>query len=138
MKDDRETSQSSAIPTPVGEASIWQLIDREATLRRLGNDESLFLQLVDFFLEDHPPLMEHLESAIAEHDATKMERAAHSLKGLTSNLGATAVTQWAAGLETSGRQNDLSQATVLHQGLKTELTTLVQALKRHRSIPSNS
>lgn len=113
-------------------ASIWQFIDRDATLARLANDQALFDDLVTFFLEDHGPMMEKLGVAVTQRNAPAVERAAHSLKGLAANLGATEMSAIAATLETMGRENNLIEVGPAHDALKAELPRLVFALRAYQ------
>jgi len=112
---------------------VWELIDRSATLERLANDESLFRELVDFFLADHGPLVTALETAVVQRDAPALERAAHSLKGLAANLGAVAVADVAAELEGAGRQKTWPPVETALPRLQRELPRLVGALNRYRA-----
>jgi HPt (histidine-containing phosphotransfer) domain-containing protein len=112
---------------------IWQLIDRDATLRRLAGDESLFHELIDFFLDDHVPLFRELEAGTRDANAAVVERSGHGLKGLTANLGATTAAAAAGQVEECGRGNDLAQAAEFQETLRKELTRLVEALTQYRA-----
>ncbi|MCE9554146.1 MAG: Hpt domain-containing protein [Planctomycetes bacterium] len=115
------------------DAPIWKLIDRHATLARLAQDESLFGELVVFFLDDHGEIIASLTDAISRADASAVERTAHSLKGMAANLGAVAVAQAAGELEAMGRNRDLSEGVLKEQALQAELNRLVSALQDYRA-----
>lgn len=87
-----------------------QLFDREAALARVGDDEELLAELVQIFLEDYPNNITAIEEALVVHDADRLERAAHTLKGSVANFGAEAVVKEAFELECQGRSGDLSHA----------------------------
>ena len=114
---------------------IWQLIDRDATLARLANDEELLRELAGYFLEDHKPQIIALTNAIASGDAAAVERAAHSLKGMAANLGARDVTQAASELELMGRNRDLTKSADIQGGLKMAIDRLVSALRGYLGTP---
>tara|TARA_R110002094_G_scaffold149605_1_gene138197 strand:+ start:123 stop:482 length:360 start_codon:yes stop_codon:yes gene_type:complete len=67
------------------------VIDPEAisNLRELSpDDDSFIIEIIDIFLEDTPKRIAELESSLASQDAEVFERAAHSIKGSSANLGA--------------------------------------------------
>lgn len=64
------------------------VIDREASLRRLGGDEKLLATMAGFFLEDAPVLMSQLNSALSARDFEIVTHRAHSLKGLSATFDA--------------------------------------------------
>ena len=111
--------------------TVWQLIDRDSTLARLANDEELLRELAGYFLEDNERHMIAIKKAIAGGDAAGVERAAHSLKGMAANLGATSATHAAAALELMGRDRDVANAAESEQVLKVELQRLVNALREY-------
>lgn len=97
-------------------------IDLSATLQRIGHDHSLLRDLATFFVEDVPPLLAELKSAIPARAAGDVERAAHCLKGLASNFNAHAVQASAQQLEDAGRAAKLD-------GTEAMLTTLVHEVE---------
>jgi two-component system sensor histidine kinase/response regulator len=110
---DIEQTLSSAVRSPmvpsqpaVPKAS-W---DKTEALDRIGGDEQLLQELCEIFLEESPKLLQKLHQAVAAGDADAVMRAAHSLKGESSYLGAGGTSQAARQLEEMGRGNDLSRA----------------------------
>jgi len=61
-----------------------------ASIRALGGAEGddFLREIVGIFLEDTPLRFNELDQALREADATKFARAAHSIKGSSSNVGA--------------------------------------------------
>jgi HPt (histidine-containing phosphotransfer) domain-containing protein len=95
----------------------------EATLRRLGGDQDLFQDLVRFFFEDSPGLLDQLRSAIFQQNADAIERAAHRLKGLISNFDVPLPTDTAMRIEQMGRSCDF-------QGAANALPTFEKSLRQ--------
>jgi HPt (histidine-containing phosphotransfer) domain-containing protein len=60
------------------------------------------VELVDAFFEEAPVMLEAMRSALAEGDAEKFRRAAHSLKSNSLTFGATQLGAIAKDLELSG------------------------------------
>ncbi|MCE9548544.1 MAG: Hpt domain-containing protein [Planctomycetia bacterium] len=114
-------------------APIWQLIDRDATLARLGGDEQLFNELVGFFLEDEPGLLRDLTEAVERQDFDAAERAGHSLKGLAANLGATAAARAGHEVEASAREKDSARLALAAKGAIPEFARVVEALKQFQA-----
>ncbi len=83
------------------------LIDPEAieNLRALNPDDGdgFLRDIVGIFLEDTPARIAELKQAFATGDAAKFTRAAHSIKGSSSNLGAKQLRAIAEKLENQSR-----------------------------------
>lgn len=86
-------------------------IDPEAieNLRALDTDgdDAFLREIVGIFLQDTPVRLAELHTSLAAGDVTRFSRAAHSLKGSASNLGATRLSGAAARLEQLSRAEGL-------------------------------
>jgi two-component system, sensor histidine kinase and response regulator len=109
------------------------LLDLDAALTRLGDDPDLLRDLIGFFFEDSPPLLEQLQQGISERNASLVERAAHSLKGLASNFNGQRAVQAALRLEKMGHSNDLAHSQEALVTLQNELAALREALALYLS-----
>lgn len=108
------------------------VLDLDGALRRLGNDLALYREFLGFFDEDMPKLVKQLQDGVAELNSDAIERAAHSLKGLSSNLGADAVTAAAGRVEKAARAGDLQDIAALADKVLQELDCLMLALAPYR------
>ena len=63
-------------------------------------------ELVDTFLEEAPQMLAELRRALAEGNADRFRRAAHSLKSNSHTFGATALGAQARALELGGLVDD--------------------------------
>ena len=92
-----EDSESAGSPVQ-GFSALEKYLDVESALFRLGDDEELYIslleRLVDDFSDFHPKLTEAFGDS---QDVAK--RLAHSLKGVSGNLGADTVHHLAAEME---------------------------------------
>jgi two-component system sensor histidine kinase/response regulator len=111
---------------PVAEAASW---NRKEALDRIGGDEELLRDLCEIFLQESPKLLQKLRQAVAAGDSDGVMRAAHSLKGESSYLGAGATSQAARQLEEMGRRQDLSRASDTFATLEREVASLHHELK---------
>lgn len=119
-------------PKPKAQPSLPGVFDHEAALRRLGNDTSLFQEMVGFFFSDSPGLLAQIRDGLARGDAKQVERAAHSLKGMASMFDAGRAVAAAAAVEQFGRARQLDQAATAADGLRREVEHLTQAMAPHR------
>jgi HPt (histidine-containing phosphotransfer) domain-containing protein len=111
--------------------SSERVFDKEGTLTRLGGDQELFLDMIDFFAEDGPALMAEIRSALESNDIEVAGRGAHSLKGLAANFGAQHAMDAARAVEQSAKAGDLSRATEQSHDLEREIGRLTVALEMH-------
>jgi HPt (histidine-containing phosphotransfer) domain-containing protein len=65
-------------------------------------------ELVDAYLDDTPRLISELTEALAQRDAIKFSRTAHSIKSSSASLGALPFSILAKELEMIGKQGDLN------------------------------
>jgi HPt (histidine-containing phosphotransfer) domain-containing protein len=71
----------------------------------------LLAELIAVYLRDTPPRLAALHDAVAGTDAEALRRAAHSLKGSSSQIGAVQMTRLCRDLEEQARTTDLRGAT---------------------------
>lgn len=107
--------------------------DTVAALRDLNPEDPAFLrELIDMFLQDIPERVAELEQALAKQDATVLTRAAHTVKGSSSNFGAAGLVKVALEMEHQGKAADFAGATALLPTLKAEFALVAEALKAFR------
>ncbi len=84
------------------------IIDQDAieNLRALGDDEgddSFLREVIEIFVTDTPVRVSELRSSLAAGDQATFTRAAHSIKGSSSNVGAQRLCEMAKNLEHDSR-----------------------------------
>jgi two-component system, sensor histidine kinase and response regulator len=87
------------VATPIEEVNSRCCFDAAAALERLDGDEELFAALIEVFQQDSVELEERLTTSLAAGNHREIERAAHSLKGLSANFDAKAATETASRIE---------------------------------------
>lgn len=120
----RPTSQQTAAEQTATDA----IINMDNALARVGNDHALLLDMVSYFLEDFPGLMQRIRGHWNAGEADEFARCAHSLKGLCANFDADSTAAAAAAVEAIGRSGDLTQAEPAIGHLEAELNRLQSAL----------
>lgn len=102
--------------------------DLKRALNRLQGDQELFCSLVEFFNEDHAPLMASIKQGIEQNDAALVHRSAHSLKGLAANFDADAVVEAALEVERHGREERIDEAKEPFERLELLIEALLAEL----------
>ena len=103
------------------------VLNKEAALE-LCDDEDLFLEIVQAYLENAMEHYNHLLYALEAADAHQVEERANALKEASSNICAVPVREAAQLLERAGRSEDLSEAPQLYKVFKKEFKCLLEHL----------
>jgi PAS domain S-box-containing protein len=107
-------------------------IDLGAALRRLEGDRELLDDVIRLFVEDSPVLLETIDANLESRNAERIERAAHSLKGLASNLDARATIEAAWNVEKAARDGRMDEAVRGVAPLRREVERLCSTLEAVR------
>jgi signal transduction histidine kinase/DNA-binding response OmpR family regulator/HPt (histidine-containing phosphotransfer) domain-containing protein len=131
-KSPPETASATARPRApeeagLGESASLQIegVDTQTALRRTGGNPKRYEMLMRKFAESAN--VEEIRAAHAAGDTTTAARAAHSLKGAAANLGATAVANSAADVETAIKAGLVVQP--LLDVLAASVRAVVQAIR---------
>ena len=109
-----------------------QSIDMQAidALRELSPDADFIRELIEIYLQDTPQRIAELDAGLTKQDFALFSRAAHTIKGSSSNFGATKLTKLAHELEMQGKASNLSSAPEACLKLKAEYTQVAEALTK--------
>jgi CheY-like chemotaxis protein len=94
---------------PLGDTMI-AAFDKDELLERLEGDSELCRELAHEFVNDFLRRQDVLRAAIAQRDARAVELQAHTIKGASSAMCASAMAAMAAKLEDAGRTKELASA----------------------------
>ncbi len=86
-------------------------------------------ELIDAYLDDTPRLINELVESLAQQDATKFGRTAHSIKSSSASLGALLFSALARELEMIGKQGSLAGVEPKVEQLKMNYVQVQQKLK---------
>ncbi len=83
------------------------------TLRDLGGDEDpgLVVELIDLYLADAPERIREIQEALANDDFDLLERASHTLKSASANIGAMKLSSFCAELEVMARTKEVVESS---------------------------
>ena len=123
---------ASAPQAPIDEQTLEEL----RTLA--GEDDPDFLEsLIDQFLDDLPRHLENILRSIQQQDSSSLTKAAHTCKGSSRYVGAFALSDLCAQLETCSRNQDLSTAEQHLSNLRAEIHRVTHTLQSLRSRTPN-
>lgn len=97
-------------------------------LAMVGDDAEFVGDIVDTYLADAPVQLIGMEAALASGDLPTLGRLAHTLKGNSRNVGATALAELARRLEEQARLGDLTDAGPRIAAAADELSRVTKAL----------
>ena len=102
--------------------------DENELLERVDNDWEFLAETVEMLATDGRALVEEIRRSAAAGDAPAVGRAAHTLKGMTSNFCAPDAQAAALALEKMGKAGDLASAPDAVADLRQHVETLIADL----------
>lgn len=97
-------------------------------LARVGGDRELLAEVIGFFLEDCPPLIETMRQGLVDGNYSAVLTAAHSLTGSAGNFDGMAVADLSRRLEAHARAGDVPASLEAFSQLETETGHLLTDL----------
>jgi len=97
--------------------------------------QGLLKKVVELFLNEAPKILEEIEQVFAQADAASLREAAHSLKSMSSNMGALKLADLCKKLEHMGRDGEIDGGAELIYKIETEHQNVRQALIKECSRP---
>lgn len=122
ISDNRLTAEPV---TPLG-LSRFTVVDFNKARGMVENDRELLEKVIQLFLVEAVTQTQLIDQALAEGDANKLRRCAHSLRGSVGIFGAERTTQATLRLEQMATHPDIGTAVV---ELKAALSELAQAVR---------
>jgi HPt (histidine-containing phosphotransfer) domain-containing protein len=120
-------SNAGSIPDP-NEAPVAVVLDEEALVATAGGSRELAVELAEIFLSELDSRIDEFVAALADGSATRLQFAAHTLRGSAGSLSAYQVTASAATIEDMARRGDVSGARAIFERLRGELELLAGRL----------
>lgn len=102
-------------------------LDLTEALDRAMGDAPFLEMLLGEYLQKLPDMVASLKSAVQSNETEKLKNIAHTLKGMSANLGCSSIQQIAMDLEGAASKLDLNTCG----GLLTKLDQAVQKTKTH-------
>jgi HPt (histidine-containing phosphotransfer) domain-containing protein len=105
------------------------VFDPEKLMNDLQSDGALLTEILGVFVRDASGQIDAMADAVKDGVAADVRSHAHTLKGSAANVGAMALSEAAARLESLARSGDLGKAATLFGILEHEYGKLVARLK---------
>ncbi len=109
---------------------VW---NREEALRRVQNQQERLLPLITLFLNDLPSQIKELEQTMEIQDFVQIKNAAHSIKGVSANMGCQQLQEVSIKIEQSAKQQDLETILQYREELKTIAAKTIEQLEQFLS-----
>jgi CheY-like chemotaxis protein len=140
-----EAGMDAYLSKPIQKAELFRLIakvtggcstgavqptghfDYLAALER--SDKDIIEIIGEEFLRGIPAYLSAIDSALNKGEIEKIQRAAHTLKGVIGNFGAKPATECARRIEQAAESGDLVTAKENFQALQTEMATFQETLQ---------
>ena len=106
------------------------IFDRAGLMARLMDDEDLARMVVEGFLEDIPKQIAALKGYLETGDVTGIERQAHTIRGVSANVGGERLREVAFEMEKAAKAGDLSAAGRHIPELEAQFNLLNQAMTK--------
>jgi HPt (histidine-containing phosphotransfer) domain-containing protein len=94
-------------------------------------EPDLLAELLTLYREEARRLIAEMQTAVATGASEALQRAAHTLKGSSANLGAVRLAALCRAVEDAARNGDGPAAAGLVEQVATEVTRVVAALEAH-------
>ena len=133
--------RAKAAPAPAPAAATSGLpqapgLDTAGGLARMVNKVPLYLSMLRRYAAGQACAPERIRASLAEGDTATAERTAHTLKGVSGNVGADRVARLAGEVELALREGrDLDEVLAGVAALEPELAALVAALQQQLPEP---
>ncbi|MEP7245245.1 MAG: response regulator [Gammaproteobacteria bacterium] len=124
-----ETGEAAATASQDAPLATPAPVDWSAFLSSMDGDELLARELVDLFIESGDETLAAILAALGMRDYAAVGEQAHSLKGASANLRASATADAAAKLEAAARSGDVPQIDTLASELRSEVSRTIAYLR---------
>jgi CheY-like chemotaxis protein len=119
---------AGAKETPVSDEPPGAVFDLDTALATVGGDREVLPQMVQWFLDRCPKVLEEIRDSVLRGDGAALERAAHKIKSTVGSFGAQRCYQAALRLEELGRAGEVTGFQRAHGELEEAVRRLKEAL----------
>ncbi len=126
----KQTEQQEERILPPSAATGKVVVDINVLKSLVGSDQAVINEFLQDFLHDTRKIAEQLHSAITGGQADKAKFAAHKLKSSARSVGALALGEWCAQMETAAKEGDVEKLVELLPGFEQELAQVESYIKK--------
>ncbi|MEI6745752.1 MAG: response regulator [Methylococcaceae bacterium] len=129
--------EKSAPEINLNDLLVIENLDVELGLQRVLGNRTLYLNILRKYIGNQDTAVEEIRTALSAGDHSTAERLAHTIKGMSGNIGATLLQNTAAELENmirSGEINNIDvKLTIFSEMLNTMITKIKNGLPTEES-----
>jgi HPt (histidine-containing phosphotransfer) domain-containing protein len=129
--------EKSAPEINLNDLLVIENLDVELGLQRVLGNRTLYLNILRKYIGNQDTAVEEIRTALSAGDHSTAERLAHTIKGMSGNIGATLLQNTAAELENmirSGEINNIDvKLTIFSEMLNTMITKIKNGLPSEES-----
>ncbi len=107
--------RGAPVPPVAPVSAVRREFDLDQALKRASGDDALLREVLTDFARDFAATDRALDTALKAEDLADVVRIAHTLQGVTANLGANTLSAIAGALQIAARRNDGARAERLSQ-----------------------
>jgi PAS domain S-box-containing protein len=123
--------EEPSAPTPP------KVFDRDQAIRQCFGKVETFREMVDYFFNDAPQMLDAMRAGLTNQDPAEVGRAAHKLRGTLVYLAGEIATATADRIEHLAMDGQLADIATAIDQLQADLDQLGQALEEHRARAQN-
>lgn len=105
-------------------------VDFQDGMLRLGQNKTLYLKLLKMFIKEHQYSVDDIKQKLAAGDIKGAKLKAHTLKGVSANLGAKALSVIASRLERQFKEKDQPENDPKLSALADNLACFIEGIDR--------
>ena len=124
----RSASQEAGEAKQTGRRPIDpKALDNIRALQREGVPD-IVSKVIHIYLKESLKFLQTLQDAVSAQDATALQKAAHSFKSSSANVGAVGLSELCREMEAMGRENNTDNAAPLLSNIQAKYKTVQAAL----------
>lgn len=125
---DKEVGNMSLDDNSIADNRDYDGIDFDIGVGNVLGDESLFVEILIMFYQDHHQDGEKIAKAIETKDMAALKHLAHTLKGVSSSVGAMQLFEVTKQLDIAVNENKLDDIPLIFAKLSPELSFVMQGI----------
>jgi len=109
--------------------SDMPVLDYATALGDLGDDEEIYDEVLETFLDDTPSILNDIKAALDAGKAEDVYRGAHSIKSTSRTIGGMRMGDVCFQLEQSAKAGDISAGKEMLEAIEKEYAVLLDELR---------
>ena len=132
VSNNESAEEQSLVPQLTASAAVDMKVLKAFEALQADDGSDLIVELIDLYLQDAPGRLKEIKEAAVANDWVRLKRAAHNLKGSSSNLGVRQVADICEKLEEAVSPESFEKVEALVQLLEYKFDKARQALAIER------